>query len=279
MQRLLKKALKNSAAAETGAPLERTDTRSSHETLFDDTKSAVSTLFETPEGDPRERDVYSIYSSMFRHGVTVSDDDLKKPILSVSTHFFGKTYMEIYRLSDTKTPGCEEVSVSGTECYKSMMCSVTQKVLDNDRIEYVLSFADNDNERDNITMVTHGSRRVTTASYEGVQLQWYGTTGIANTYGSGFFHLRLVDTEHTERQGNVLPDSDTLCGPCIGAYSYLTGNRLKKQRRVGEFSIFNGGTHLTEVILLMGLVLREGEMRKITESTRAANAVTSKVFL
>lgn len=277
MQRLLKKALKNSAAGETGAPLERTDTRSSHETLFDDSRSAVSTLFETPEGDPRERDVYSIFSSMFRHGVTVYDDGLKKAILSVSTHFFGKTYMEIYGLSDKPGAGSEAVSMSGTEYYKTLLCSVTQKVLDNDRIEYVLSFVNN--ERDDITMVTHGTRRVTTASYEGVQLQWYGTTGIANTYGSGFFHLRLVDSEHTERQGNVLPDSDTLCGPCIGAYSYLTEGRLKKQRRVGEFSIFNGGTHLSEVILLMGLVLREGEMRKITESTRAANAMTSKVFL
>lgn len=277
MQRLLKKALKNSAAGEAGAPLERTDTRSSHETLFDDSRSAVSTLFETPEGDPRERDVYSIFSSMFRHGVTVFDDGLKKPILSVSTHFFGKTYMEIYRLSDKPNGDGEAVTVSGTECYKTLLCNVTQKVLDNDRIEYVLSFADN--ERDDITMVTHGTRRVTTAFYEGVQLQWYGTTGIANTYGSGFFHLRLVDSEHTERQGNVLPDSDTLCGPCIGAYSYLTEGRLKKQRRVGEFSIFNGGTHLSEVTLLMGLVLREGEMRKITESTRAANGITNMVFL
>lgn len=277
MQRLLKKALKNSAAGEEGAPLERSDTRLSHETLFDDSKSAVSTLFETPEGDPRERDVFSIYSSMFRHGVTVYDDGLKRPILSVSTHFFGKTYMEIFKLGEQQSSGSEVATVGGTECHKSLLCTVTQKVLDNDRTEYAISFVGGD--RDDITMVTHGTRRVTTASYNNVQLQWYGTTGIANTYGSGFFHLRLVDTDHTERQGNVLPDSDTLCGPCIGAYSYLTEGRLKKQRRVGEFSIFNGGTHLSEVILLMGLVLREGEMRKITESTRAANAMTSKVFL
>lgn len=209
---------------------------------------------------------------------------------------------------------------------KSPLCKVWQEVMKGsiDKVKYIIEFENSlDFAQATITMINDGSKRVTDTSYDGIRMRWYGTTGLASTFGSGFFELRFVDrplevpmrttgsrdpsrsssvssASDSREEGTGIGSSDGL-GPSGGAgngdererllrlrelqldterrrppvalYHNLTTKTLSPTRKVGEFTIWEPGYQLADIIVIMGLVLREQEQRKDVEYQ---HVVTSK---
>ncbi|EDO16385.1 hypothetical protein Kpol_1051p35 [Vanderwaltozyma polyspora DSM 70294] len=81
--------------------------------------------------------------------------------------------------------------------YKFEFCSVYKDVVDHyKRIEHRFTFFRNDPKNKEpliYTMVNHLERRNTDTQLDGLNLQWYGTTGFASPFGSNNFKLLVLD--------------------------------------------------------------------------------------
>ena len=138
-------------------------------------------------------------------------------------------------------------------------CQVWQTVLSNDQVEYTIEF-DNalDYAQPTITLRNDGRRRVTHTSYDGVRMQWNGTTGLGSPFGSGYFELRFSDQEQLANQPQQLR-------PPVAVYHNVGAKTLSSTRKVGEFVIWEPGFEFADIIVIMGMVLREQEQRKEIE--------------
>lgn len=143
-------------------------------------------------------------------------------------------------------------------------CQVWQSVLTNDQIKYTLEF---DNELDyaqpTVFLLNDGGKRVTHTSYDGVRMQWKGTTGIGSPFGSGFFELRFADQEE-------LTNGTIAQRPPVAVYHNIGAKTLSNTRKVGEFIIWEPGFEFADIIVAMGMVLREQEQRKEIDGHRIA---------
>lgn len=143
-------------------------------------------------------------------------------------------------------------------------CQVWQTVLSNDHVKYTLEF-DNalDYAQSTVVLINDGRNRVTRTSYDGVQMQWNGTTGLASPFGSGYFELRFCDqdqlAQHQQRR------------PPVAVYHNVGVKTLASTRKVGEFVIWEPGFEFADIIVVMGMVLREQEERKEIEGHRIAS--------
>ncbi|KAF5094184.1 hypothetical protein D0Z00_003666 [Geotrichum galactomycetum] len=147
-------------------------------------------------------------------------------------------------------------------------CTVWQDVVGPDQIKYTLQLDEVEFGQSRIVMLNDGRRRVTKTSYGGVRLQWDGTTGIGSPFGSGYFELRFsddiispisgaADTEQPQPQHRRPP---------VAVYHNVGTKTLAATRKVGEFVIWEPGFEFADLIVAMGLVLREQEQRKEIES-------------
>lgn len=145
-------------------------------------------------------------------------------------------------------------------------CQVWQTVLSNDRIKYTLEF-DNalDYAQSTVTLLNDGRNRATTTSYDGVHMRWDGTTGIGSLFGSGYFELRFCDPQATQ----VSPQHQDRRPP-VAVYHNVGVKTLAATRKIGEFVIWEPGFEFADIIVTMGLVLREQEERKEIQAHRIA---------
>lgn len=153
-------------------------------------------------------------------------------------------------------------------------CVVWQKVVNNDQVKYILEFDNNlDYAQSSIILYNDGRRRVTRGSYDGVRFQWNGTTGLASPFGSGYFqlHFNEENEQEEERDTNLswLPTIPLLQPqnrrPPVAVYHNVGVKALAVTRKVGEFIIWEPGFKYADIIVAMGLVLREQEQRKEIE--------------
>ncbi|ODQ63873.1 hypothetical protein NADFUDRAFT_80035 [Nadsonia fulvescens var. elongata DSM 6958] len=235
-----------------------------------------------------------------------------------------------------------------TDGTKELYCTVYQQVIDQDHLKYVLELNQPNRdyptltENEQIIMVTNGAKRITDTIYRGIQMRWYGTTGLSSTFGSGFFELRFLDSNNqtpinntnmsarnnSESEDTRLPLSPTVSNssmsssasdfylessqppshiadvsvsssqvievsatlsdnnghqnnllntmviarrPPVAVYYNISAKSLltKKMRCVGEFSVWEPGYEIADVITTMGLVLRKQEQRKNNEATHS----------
>jgi hypothetical protein len=148
-------------------------------------------------------------------------------------------------------------------------CTVWQDVVGPDQIKYTLELDEAEFGQPRIVMLNDGRRRVTKTSYGGVRLQWDGTTGIGSPFGSGYFELRFSDdiispisgAAHAEQQQ---PQQHRR--PPVAVYHNVGTKTLAATRKVGEFVVWEPGFEFADLIVAMGLVLREQEQRKEIES-------------
>ncbi|KAF5100381.1 hypothetical protein DV451_002608 [Geotrichum candidum] len=147
-------------------------------------------------------------------------------------------------------------------------CTVWQEVVGPDQIKYTLELDEAEFGQSRVVMLNDGRRRITKTSYGGISLQWDGTTGIGSPFGSGYFELRFSDdiispitgasdAEHPQPQHRRPP---------IAVYHNAGTKTLAATRKVGEFVIWDPGFEFADLIVAMGLVLREQEQRKEIES-------------
>lgn len=149
-------------------------------------------------------------------------------------------------------------------------CTVWQEVVGTDQIKYTLELDETEFEQSRVVMLNDGRRRVTRTSYGGLRLQWDGTTGIGSPFGSGYFELRFSDdiilpsTTDTEQQ----PQQHRR--PPVAVYHNVGTKTLAATRKVGEFVIWEPGFEFADLIVAMGMVLREQEQRKEIEGHTVA---------
>lgn len=259
------------------------------------------------------------------------------------------------RSEDFISPGGVPLSPECLNSHEKVpICKVWQEILGgcNDIVKYTIEFENPlDFEQPSITMINDGSKRVTETSYNDIRMRWYGTTGLASTFGSGFFELRFVErlsiiptvdtsntidntadiqnsssstksacssnhssslqnsqtsqqtTENTTRhpdngrkastssqsssntntsESSSSSDNNTIDWretarlrqeqlkidrrrPPVALYHNISIKKLAATRKVGEFTIWEPGYELADIIVMMGLVLREQEQRKDVE--------------
>ncbi|VVT55110.1 uncharacterized protein SAPINGB_P004432 [Magnusiomyces paraingens] len=193
---------------------------------------------------------------------------------------------------------------------KQPLCRVWQEVMKGtiDQVKYVIEFENSlDFAQPTVTMINYGSKRVTDTMYDGIRMRWYGTTGLASTFGSGFFELRFIERANATATGLSLSTAETsgsrqvVSGeigggqpasssnsssdnsvedvqrllqhrqelerqrPPVALYHNIYTKTLSSTRKVGEFTIWEPGYQLADIIVIMGLVLREQEQRKDVE--------------
>lgn len=137
-------------------------------------------------------------------------------------------------------------------------CLVWQNVLSNHQVKYVLEF-DNalDYAQPSVTLINDGIMRTTRTSYDGIHMEWYGTTGLASPFGSSYFKLQICDDENPLVRKQKRPP--------IAIYNNAGSKTLAVTRKLGEFVIWEPGFEFADIIVAMGLVLREQEQRKEVE--------------
>lgn len=247
-------------------------------------------------------------------------------------------------------PGGVDIPESNLNSHSKVpICKVWQEVVRGsiDVVRYTIEFENPlDFAQPSITMINDGSKRVTDAAYDGVRMRWYGTTGLASTFGSGFFELRFVDRpnhnilqtrdsaidnynqapaqtqaqpalsspsrptpddnpqnssaiasvqgtgqggssfSNARRHTNEMPYDQLVRmrqeqldterrRPPVALYHNISTKTLASTRKVGEFTIWEPGYELSDIIIMMGLVLREQEQRKDVEYQ---HVVTSKIM-
>lgn len=266
------------------------------------------------------------------------------------------------RSEDFISPGGVPLSPECLNSHEKVpICKVWQEILGgcNDIVKYTIEFENPlDFEQPGITMINDGSKRVTETSYNDIRMRWYGTTGLASTFGSGFFELRFVErlsittvdtsntinntadvqnsssstksasssnhssssqnsqaSQQTAENTTRHPDSGRKARtssqsssntntsesysssdnnnnnnsnnnnidwretarlrqeqlendrrrPPVALYHNISIKTLAATRKVGEFTIWEPGYELADIIVMMGLVLREQEQRKDVE--------------
>lgn len=235
-----------------------------------------------------------------------------------------------YNNSNNNSNNASQSSINTSNNEKVPLCKVWQHILPGsvDKVKYVIEFepsvlessADHDLNREGerfiyrpqqetITMINDGSNRTTETYYNGQRMRWYGTTGLASTFGSGYFELRIVENPNNNNNNNSsstnitnssqrpgLPGrtasesstaSSTLKNiheidrrrPPIALYHNVAAKPFEslrhRNRKVGEFTIWEPGYAYADIIVIMGLVLREQEERKDVEYQ---HVVENKMF-
>lgn len=249
---------------------------------------------------------------------------------------------------DFISPGGVPVSPEALNSHEKVaICKVWQEVIhgSNGIVKYDIEFENPlDFEQPVINMVNDGRKRVTDASYNGIRMRWYGTTGLGSTFGSGFFELRFVEkpcavtpqafnpagdnvsanpqsgsvnSGSSSSASNINPvrrqtsNASTNSGsssssnsgggspspatrnmeweqiarqrqeqmdterrrPPVALYHNISSKTLSATRKVGEFTIWEPGYELADIIVIMGLVLREQEQRKDVEYQHIVSSI------
>lgn len=195
-----------------------------------------------------------------RIGKTLRNSDLGNPPKTLLADTYVQSQTELGLAQELHTNITEESPES------KPFCQVWQTVLSNDQIKYVLEF-DNDLDyaQSTITLINDGRRRVTYTSYDGIRMQWNGTTGIGSPFGSGYFELRFCEPDQP-----ALPPRQDSRRPPVAVYHNVGVKTLAATRKVGDFIIWEPGFEFADVIVAMGMVLREQEQRKEIEGHRVA---------
>lgn len=180
---------------------------------------------------------------------------------------------------EQSAPGNSIVTNSYTEetTASKPFCQVWQTVLSNDLIKYTLEFDNSlDYAQSSVTLLNDGHNRVTRTSYDGVRMQWSGTTGLGSPFGSGYFELRFVDSPN-DRNANALENltpsqqqQRIRRRPPVAVYHNVGSKSLAATRKVGEFVIWEPAFEYADILVTMAMVLREQEQRKEIEMHRVA---------
>lgn len=228
-------------------------TRSSY--YMDDDQASVITMetFVARNYDSENKHTLSIYSTLFKSGLCVIEDNNSNNNAVHSSQSTGDDHPQIqsivptqFPFTKTKTPFMilnqrgDILHDGGEEEEEEEYCKIWQKILSNDQILYTIEFNDKNNE--NLTMLNTGSKGITEVMINGSKFTWYGTPGLGSTFGSGFFELL-----------------DNFNQP-IALYYSIVGKTLAKTKKVGEFVVWD--PNLASCIVAMGLALREQEQRK-----------------
>lgn len=277
-----------------------------------------------------------------------------RPVDNYSSVFNNNSNSGIHSMNNNSSSH-SSASSSSTKSHnheKIPLCKVFQEVIRGslDKVKYIIEFENSlDFAQPTVTMINDGSKRVTDTMYNNVRMRWYGTTGLASTFGSGFFELRFVDkltsinipdatlqnnssigasgntttsnngnqeyenilandlmetslmdrnnSEESLRIGNGIGSSSSSSShnnnnntgdnsesdrerllqlqkiqldaqrrrPPVALYHNISIKTLASTRKVGEFTIWQPGYELADIIVIMGLVLREQEQRKDVE--------------
>lgn len=234
--------------------------------------------------------------------------------------------------SNNNSNNALQSSINTSNNEKVPLCKVWQHILPGsvDKVKYVIEFepsvlessADHDLNREGerfiyrpqqetITMINDGSNRTTETYYNGQRMRWYGTTGLASTFGSGYFELRIVENPNNNNNNNNNNNSTNITNssqrpglpgrtasesstasstlkniheidrrrPPIALYHNVAAKPFEslrhRNRKVGEFTIWEPGYAYADIIVIMGLVLREQEERKDVEYQ---HVVENKMF-
>lgn len=184
------------------------------------------------------------FMTIFRHGTTVRSPDIGNFPRTLLADAVQQRRLDMGFSTDPASTVSQE---NGARPF----CTVWQKVLNNDQIRYTMEFdSELDYAQPTVTLLNFGRERVTKTSYDNISMQWNGTTGIASPFGSGYFELRF---------------SDGVRSAPVAIYNNIGVRTLAVTRKVGQFIIWEPGYEFADVIVAMGMVLREQEQRKEIE--------------
>ncbi|SCU80007.1 LAMI_0B00474g1_1 [Lachancea mirantina] len=191
---------------------------------------------------------------------------------------------------------CELIAENNSrKLYKVEFCQVFKEVdVDSCRVEHKFLFRLNEQSRNmfSIKMVNSIFKRGTDTRVEGLNLRWYGTSGLASPFGSGHFKVLVLDDgmpslldeptdesyERARREAQPLRPLRLM--PIWASYTNETATYIPRKRtlRLANFLIKENGAESkgirntplsTDIITCMAMVLHDLESRKDRRNVRA----------
>lgn len=163
-------------------------------------------------------------------------------------------------------PVQEETPYVTTEESGEEPFAIVSRTLCDAKIRFVIQFTNiHEFGVPNLELTYMGSLEAALASFDGVRMQWTGVSNIGSLRAHLQFALRLSKEDPKTDFHSHIVDYNA---PPVAVYSFAKPRTFSITRKCGEFKLWEPAFKYADLIVVMGLILREQEQRNQAEGLK-----------